>query len=347
MIRPDSAAPASIPVLKHPNYHSRFGGLWTDLSDARETVATRRAAGQLSSADTALLVNWIEKGFVILPQAVPHDAIDRLDETVEQIWNGTGPARAFVEAWESGKMYTVPASAKFRDRRVKLLDLYACSPVAREIVFAAPILRFLALIFERPVVAFQSLYFRWGSQQDIHQDAAFVRVSSPMEFAASWVALEDIQPESGELEYYVGSHRLDDYLFAGGAKWMPKPFDAAVYGAFIASLAARCEQRGLERARFLPRKGDVLLWNADLAHGGAKNARAGITRKSLVTHYCPDTCDPQYGAPALRRERHSDTARYIVPPRTHRERLLAWARHGLSFQWNRPSGDGYARSAKS
>jgi ectoine hydroxylase-related dioxygenase (phytanoyl-CoA dioxygenase family) len=36
-----------------------------------------------------------------------------------------------------------------------------------------------------------------------------------MRLVASWVALEDIQPDSGELEYYIGSHTLDDYLFDG------------------------------------------------------------------------------------------------------------------------------------
>lgn len=70
-------------------------------------------------------------------------------------------------------------------------------------------------MFERPAVGFQSLYFRWGSQQAVHQDTAFVKVSSPMEFAASWIALEDIKSGSGELEYYIGSHRLDDYCFTG------------------------------------------------------------------------------------------------------------------------------------
>jgi ectoine hydroxylase-related dioxygenase (phytanoyl-CoA dioxygenase family) len=53
---------------------------------------------------------------------------------------------------------------------------------------------------ERPALAFQSLYFRWGSRQDIHQDTVFVKVSSPMEMVASWVALEDIQTDSGELD---------------------------------------------------------------------------------------------------------------------------------------------------
>jgi ectoine hydroxylase-related dioxygenase (phytanoyl-CoA dioxygenase family) len=37
-------------------------------------------------------------------------------------------------------------------------------------------------------------------------------------------------------------------------------------------------------------KGDVLIWSADLALGGSKNPRAGVTRRSLVSHYCPTKC---------------------------------------------------------
>jgi len=234
---------------------------------------------------------------------------------LDRIWNATFPGRVLVEAWEDGRSTIQPASPRFREERIKLLDVHAHSEAARQIIFSAPILRFLTLVFERPALAFQSLNFRWGSQQDIHQDTAFVKVSSPLEFAASWVALEDIQPDSGELEYYVGSHELDDYLFADGQKWMPAPFKAATYDAFIQSLDARSRQGGLRRARFLPKKGDVLIWSADLAHGGSKNASPGVTRKSLVTHYCPVTCKPLYGVPSSRRRRYSDTALYSFPIR--------------------------------
>jgi phytanoyl-CoA hydroxylase len=94
------------------------------------------------------------------------------------------------------------ASAPVRQRfqRTSNMPARAMAAMARSILFAPEILRFVNLVLERPALAFQSLYFRWGSRQDIHQDTAFVKVSSPMEMVASWVALEDIQTDSGELE---------------------------------------------------------------------------------------------------------------------------------------------------
>jgi hypothetical protein len=67
-----------------------------------------------------------------------------------------------------------------------------------------------------------------------------------MRLMASWVALEDIQPDSGELEYYVGSHTLEDYLFDGHHKWMP--FRSTECQQFVASLHARSQASGVRAA---------------------------------------------------------------------------------------------------
>lgn len=273
-----------------PGYRSRFGGLWTDLDNALEVVEGKLALGWITDDEAAHLRHWITHGFLLLPSAVSADVIDALDQHVENIWSGTSPEPVFVEDWDNNVHTIQRAGPRFRNRRVKLLDLIGHSEAAQALAFSPAILRFLTLIFEAPAHAFQSLYFRWGSKQDMHQDSAFVRVSSPLAFAASWIALQDVEERSGELEYYPGSHHFDDYLFEGQRKWMP--LRSPEYDAFVASLHSRATERGLARQRFLPRKGDVLLWAADLAHGGSQDVREGITRKSLVTHYCPLTCRP-------------------------------------------------------
>ena len=52
------------------------------------------------------------------------------------------------------------------------------------------------------------------------------------------------------------------------------------------SLDANAGRFGLERKRLMARQGDVLIWHADLVHGGDPVSRQ-ITRRSIVTHYCP------------------------------------------------------------
>jgi hypothetical protein len=295
--------------LAGARYHSPFGGLWTDLSNAPDVILGKRALGWISEAEAALLRRWVADGFVVLEQAVPLEALDRLDADVEAIWTGTSPIRCFVETAEGDTPTLDRAGPRFRNERTKVLDLHAHLDSARDVVFAAPIVRFLALLFERPALAFQSLYFRWGSRQTVHQDTAFVKVSSPLEFAASWIALEDVRPGSGELEYFVGSHRLEDHVFADGRRWLP---DRASEQAYLDALTRRSEEKGLRKERFLARKGDVLIWSADLAHGGSPEVAEGVTRKSLVTHYCPASCAPVYSGEGTRRApiRHADDAWY-------------------------------------
>jgi ectoine hydroxylase-related dioxygenase (phytanoyl-CoA dioxygenase family) len=172
----------------------------------------------------------------------------------------------------------------------------------RDAILSPDILHFLHLIFERPVLASQSLTFYRGSQQTIHQDSAYVPYTLPLQFAATWIALEDVEEGTGELEYFVESHReLPEFFYNGVHKSV---HDAQRLGAggnlitdeveqHLQAIQREAGERNLAKARFLARRGDVLVWHADLAHGGAPTS-SPRTRKSLVTHYCPSEVAPLY-----------------------------------------------------
>ncbi len=51
---------------------------------------------------------------------------------------------------------------------------------------------------------------------------------------------------------------------------------------------------GMAEQTFLGAKGDVLMWAADLAHGGSDVTDPSLTRKSLVGHCCPNRVAPFY-----------------------------------------------------
>ena len=44
-------------------------------------------------------------------------------------------------------------------------------------------------------------------------------------------------------------------------------------------------QNQFEKEVFLPKKGDVIIWHANLIHGGAPVTDPSLTRKSMVVHY--------------------------------------------------------------
>ena len=109
------------------------------------------------------------------------------------------------------------------------------------------------------------------------------------------IALEDVQPGSGELMYYEGSHRLPDWLYSGAFKHYNHERDKhEEHMAHLKSLVDRSEERGLKLTTFLPKKGDALIWAADLAHGGSEIGDPALTRRSLVTHYTDASTKPYY-----------------------------------------------------
>jgi ectoine hydroxylase-related dioxygenase (phytanoyl-CoA dioxygenase family) len=153
-------------------------------------------------------------------------------------------------------------------------------------------MRFIKLIFERPVLAHQSLFFFKGSQQPIHQDTAFVRISSPMELVASWTALEDVQPGSGELVYYPKSHEFPEFLFEGKYKWAPPGSDEL--NLYYEHLNACAEARSIPKTKLRVKKGDVVIWSADFAHGGGEIEDPSKSRLSIAVHFCPINDYPMY-----------------------------------------------------
>ena len=50
-------------------------------------------------------------------------------------------------------------------------------------------------------------------------------------------------------------------------------------------IAELVEEKGLQKKYFMAKKGDVLIWHANLIHGGEAIRTKGATRKSMVAHY--------------------------------------------------------------
>lgn len=177
----------------------------------------------------------------------------------------------------------------------RIVDMYGVSAELREVLAGSKLCQFLNLYFEETPVATQSIYFGYGSNQSIHQDTAYVISQKPLMLAACWIALEDIQEGSGNLAYYPGSHKFDPFLFGGNSRsWTPSKHGQEEHSKFLASLHEQARIRNIDLSLFNAKKGDVLIWHADLAHGGSKVINNELTRKSIVFHFVPESIKPAY-----------------------------------------------------
>jgi hypothetical protein len=276
---------------------SRFGGLWTDVGNALDIISGRLDVGLITQEQAAILTKWVTDGYVVLPGAVPSAVLDGAEAELERAYRGEIPGLRFAVHGVGECCEWVPDALR---QPAKALDIHWFSTAILNLIFTAEILAFLHLIFERRVLASQTLGFWRGSAQNAHQDSAYVNYSLPMQFAASWIALEDVREGAGELYYHVGSHRMPEFLYAREFKgaFEAKRVDSGLdlkadMSRHIELIGAQSSGAGLSTGRFLAKRGDILIWSADLAHGGRPISLAQ-TRKSVVTHYCPAESAPGY-----------------------------------------------------
>jgi ABC-2 type transport system ATP-binding protein len=272
---------------------SRFGGFWIDREDWIDRLARKHRDGELSDELSDAIFRFVRDGYHVVQGAVPGEVIDRLNADIDRLWHHP-PPDLMVETFEPDGVHKhVPADVRFRAGATKLLDVYAFSSLAREAIAAPRVIEFLAAVFEDKPKVFQGLYFWKGAEQRFHKDTAYVKIDTgPMHLAATWLALEDVRPGAGELTYYIGSHRAPDFLFGGSSKWMEgHPEEHARFLRSVDEDAARYRHG---TGSFLARKGDVLIWHGNLAHGDAPVRHPGSTRKSLVTHFTTRSDEPFY-----------------------------------------------------
>lgn len=262
-----------------------LGELWIDRPDAPAQLAALALEDQ-SRSDLAF---FIDQGYVIIPGAVSPELADQVVADAHSVMRD--PARYVVR--DKGQ-YVDPAQMTEFHLGHRIIDLYAVSPAAREAVFTPRVSRLLQAAFGEPAVAIQSLYFEYGSQQAIHQDTAYVVSRRPMALAAIWIALEDIEPGTGELCYYPGGHRVPHHFFGGTRKhWIQAQDGAEAHQAYFRYLHDQSQALGSRLSTFKAKKGDVLIWHADLPHGGSRIEQMR-SRRSYVLHFAPQSVKANY-----------------------------------------------------
>ncbi|MGE3171530.1 MAG: phytanoyl-CoA dioxygenase family protein [Planctomycetota bacterium] len=185
---------------------------------------------------------------------------------------------------------------------VRVQDAWAQSQAVRDIACNPRILELLRILYGRRGWPFQTLNFSCGTQQPYHSDSVHFSTVPERFMCGVWVAFEDIDGDNGPLVYYPGSHQWPIYGNEHVGHWAE---DAGTRNQEThRELWNRgVKAFGLERKQFRARRGQALLWMANLLHGGDTQLDPKRTRWSQVTHYYFDDCayvtpvfsDPIYG----------------------------------------------------
>jgi len=240
-------------------------GCWMDSPDVERRIAEKLERGLITAGEADMLRRFARDGFVVLDAALPEPMIAAANAAIDHA----------VETSYQGYRY---------GDSTRLEQMHVEYPAMREIWLHQPVHRFLSLVFDSPSRPCQSLVYVFGSQQDAHQDTVHLTPFPAGAMCGVWIALEDVQPGSGELVVYPGSHRLPRVYMkdTGTAKvrgdW--SEFGRNVVGRWAELLKGS----GIEPMPYLARRGQILIWHENLMHAGSVRRDKSLSRRSIVTH---------------------------------------------------------------
>jgi ectoine hydroxylase-related dioxygenase (phytanoyl-CoA dioxygenase family) len=246
--------------------------------DGKVAAQGMRVEAQSSGRATPAQRERFERdGYLVLEEAVaPDTALDAIVEALADLYGKPLHER-------DGVVY-------YRNR---IQDAWRIDERVKALALAPPVLALIEDLYGRRPLPFQTINFRIGSQQKAHSDALHFSSKPEGLMCGVWVALEDIDAANGPLVYYPGSHRLPFQSMAdAGLEASSEQY--AQYELHIERLIAH---ERLEPRYGTIRKGQAIVWAANLLHGGASQEDRSRSRHSQVTHYFFEGC--RYWSPMI------------------------------------------------
>ena len=238
---------------------------WLDVQDSLKVLPYNSSFLKLPKCQQKALLNWSDNGYALFQKFFPEETVEKINSVIQKLM----------------KDNRLPV----KDKR-KFMHAVKISREINSLVNTAELTGLLNLIMGKEVDLFQSVNFLKGSEDPPHSD--FIHMSTyPYGYLiAVWIALEDIDLENGPLFYYPGSHKLP-YIMnkdfkRGGNSWLIEKDYKERYAEKIDNTL---KQHNFEKKIFTASKGDVLVWHANLLHGGSPIIDPSLTRKSMVLHF--------------------------------------------------------------
>jgi hypothetical protein len=257
--------------------HEEMNWPWVESPFFNELIKHQ----ELTDEQRELAIKLNKDGYVILDLGLTDEQIDAFKTEIDTLND-----RDTVVTQADGYHYSKGKRIFEGWKDSEMLQSLSLNPVVMDA---------LRLLYKKEPYPFQTITFNYGSNQPLHSDLIHFDSMPRRWLTAVWVALEDMTNYNGSLLYVPGSHKLPIFDFYDLKVKVPeygKQFDSyAEYEEFIRQLV---EVQELEVKPLICKKGQALVWSANLIHGGDIIRDPNSTRYSQVTHYYYDDCDVYY-----------------------------------------------------
>lgn len=206
-----------------------------------------------------------EDGYLIFDTQLPEETLDKISKRLSPYWG------------HDGKKFEGAVYADFN----RIQDAWQIDKGIKSIAVFPSILAVLKELYGRQPKPFQTLNFYKGTEQTVHADTIHFNSEPFGLMCGVWVAFEDIGMDQGPLILYSGSQKLPEINFEqAGLK-----SDYLYYPQYEAYIAQLIKEQNMQASYGLMKKGQAVVWAANLLNGGAKQANPTLTCRSQLTHY--------------------------------------------------------------
>jgi hypothetical protein len=215
-------------------------------------------------------IDWNEDGVVVLENFIPEE----LMVAYEECWlrqNGPEGVKPRLGGWD----YCTP----YRQHK-EIRDILCYGPLQEE----------MQKLIGEPAGVHLNLTGWKSTTRNWHQDSYLNPPHVGDYYAAAWIALDTIHPDSGPFQYVKGSHKWplvtrEKILEALDPSERDHRWPTYSERLLTPLFTEEIESRNAEVTSHLPKRGDVLLWHGRLLHRGSLPNVPDMERKSLIAHY--------------------------------------------------------------
>lgn len=176
----------------------------------------------------------------------------------------------------------------------RLIEGWRKSTQIKNLALHSKILSILEEIYDNKPIPFSTINFTKGTEQPLHSDYFHFGSMPELMLAGSWTALEDIDPDAGPLSIVPGSHNGPIILPEDLGIKHPPTSTAEVkknYTIYEQWVREYISSSGLKIITPQLKKGETLIWAANMLHGAFEIKDKKLSRFSQVTHYHFENCD--------------------------------------------------------
>ena len=211
---------------------------------------------------------------------LPESLVDAVNAELDAVWESNRAPegisnREYQQKW-------------LDDGNRRLQEAWAISNNIHKIAVYPAVLDLLRELFGHEPKPFQTLNFEMGTEQDVHSDAVHFNTEPFGLMCGVWLAMEDIGQGQGPLLYYPGSHNMPEAT----SDVLGFEVSAANYPRIVQYWRAAIAENQYPEELGILKKGEAIIWDTNLLHGGAPHTDKSKTRKSMVTHYYFEGCKP-------------------------------------------------------